>query len=150
MAEERITPDLVSDHNIIEYKEHLARYEFASTFIKKGNVGLDIACGSGYGTQMLFQQGASIFYGVDISSEAIQYAKTHYENNQVKFIQSDATAINFPNQHFDIIVSFETIEHLTEERGMEFIKVLSGLLKKEGYISGRLCEKPLSYSRIFL
>ncbi len=134
MAEERITPSEVGPHNIIEYREHLARYEFAVPFVKKGAIGLDIACGSGYGTDLLIRKGAEKFYGVDISPEAIKYAKEHFRCNGLEYIQSDALQIKFIPNYFDLIASFESIEHLKRENGEKFIEILHNLLKKEGIL----------------
>ncbi len=50
MAVERIIPEAVGTYDPIDLREHLARYEFAYQYVKDGFVGLDIACGSGYGT----------------------------------------------------------------------------------------------------
>ena len=112
MAEERIVPTNVGDHNKIEYEEHVERYSFASKFVKKKFVGLDIACGSGYGTDLLIRKGAEKFYGVDLSSKATKYAKEHFKYNGLEYIQSDALQIKFEPGYFDLIVSFESSDDL--------------------------------------
>ena len=55
-------------------EDHLARYDFACKFVNRKKV-LDIACGMGYGSKMLSKAGALCVDGVDISEEAIEYAK---------------------------------------------------------------------------
>lgn len=96
---ERVIPNLMGLDDRT-YQEHFARYRFAQSLIT-GKV-LDAACGSGYGTQML---GAD---GLDVSAEAVEYARKKYEVN--------AEVYNFetglPDGFWDTIVSFETIEHL--------------------------------------
>ena len=134
MAEERITPTKVGSHNEIEYVEHLARYTFAARFVKNGSRGLDIACGAGYGTDILLTAGASAFYGVDKSSESIEYARARYKTAGLEFIRSDALQAQFPAEYFDMITSFETIEHLEAEKGEVFIQMLNGWLKKGGVL----------------
>ena len=129
MAEERIIPESVNSDNIIEYREHMARYQFATPYVAPNSIGLDVACGTGYGTDILSQKNPELIYGVDISKEAIQYAKAHYQNNKIKFLEDDVAKLSFPENYLDFIVSFETIEHLTKEKGEEFIRSLSTILK---------------------
>ncbi|MBN1526156.1 MAG: methyltransferase domain-containing protein [Candidatus Omnitrophica bacterium] len=132
MAEERIIPSEVGPHNIIEYDEHVARYGFACRFVRKGCVGLDIACGSGYGTDMLAKKDASKWCGVDVSPEAIAYAAAHYRDERLEFLRSDALELKFPPASFDMIVSFETIEHFERSKAEQFLRSISGLLKEGG------------------
>ncbi len=133
MAEERITPDRVGASNMIEYQEHLARYTFAKKFIKKDDIGLDIACGTGYGTSMLLADTrAKKMTGVDISEEAIVYAKQHFSDKGLEFVKHDAAETGFPKNSFDVIVSFETIEHLERSKAARLIENLYYLLKDDG------------------
>ncbi len=134
MAEERVVPTKVNESNKIEYEEHIKRYLFALNFVKEKFIGLDIACGSGYGTDLLIRKGAEKFYGLDISPEAIKYAKEHFRCDGLEYIQSDALQIKFGPNYFDLIVSFESIEHLKRESGEKFVKILHNLLKKEGIL----------------
>ena len=132
MAVERIMPEAVGTYGPVDLREHVARYEFAYPFVRDGFVGLDIACGSGYGTNMLTRDRNVKFYGVDICQETVKYARTKYANDKIEFIQKDATALDFTSQSFDLIVSFETIEHITKEKGPEFLKRMRNMLKDDG------------------
>lgn len=85
-------------------KDHLLRYNLASCYVK-GNI-LDCACGSGYGTDILNKKGHCL--GVDVSEEAITYAKRKY-NGSYRICNLDN---NFPKDEYDWVVSFETIEHV--------------------------------------
>jgi ubiquinone/menaquinone biosynthesis C-methylase UbiE len=94
--------------------EHLARYHFAMELVAGKKVA-DIACGSGYGTQMLARAGARSVHGMDISEEAVEFARTQYNAPNVTYSVANAqelTAIS--DGEFDVIVSFETIEHLQD------------------------------------
>jgi SAM-dependent methyltransferase len=91
-------------------KEHLSRYDFALSYIKGKRV-LDIACGTGYGAAMLKEAGATSVDGIDISREAISYARSHYLG--INFNIGDAQIYCSPDT-YDVIVSFETIEHVTD------------------------------------
>ena len=93
----------------VTFWEHIYRYRFATQFIK-GKKVLDIACGEGYGTAALLKAGAESIVGVDISESTCMYAGHKYGiNAQV----GRAEQIPLPNQSMDVIVSFETIEHLS-------------------------------------
>jgi SAM-dependent methyltransferase len=88
--------------------EHIARYRFAKDFVRGKRV-LDIACGEGYGAAALAKAGAASVAGVDVSREACEYAQRKYG---LDARPGDAQAIPLPNQSVDLVVSFETIEHV--------------------------------------
>ena len=100
-----VTDELLSKH-------HIDRYEFACRFVN-GKKVLDIACGTGYGSALLKKAGAKEVLGIDISEEAIDYAKKHFADPGVEFAVGDATnIISVPDNSIELIVSFETIEHI--------------------------------------
>lgn len=131
MPEERIKPP--EEGTTVEYEEHIARYRFAEGFVRQDADGLDIACGTGYGTALLAKRSSS-FHGVDISAEAIGYSQGHFKDKPLSFICSDALKADFKKDSFDIITSFETIEHLREGAGDLFLQRLQGFLRKSGIL----------------
>jgi O-antigen biosynthesis protein len=94
------------------FSEHVARYRFASRHVSGGRV-LDVASGSGYGTALLKNAGASEVVGVDLDPEAVAYAGARYGGPHTTFLTGDAAAPPVEGL-FDAIVSFETIEHLDQ------------------------------------
>ncbi|MBI5370018.1 class I SAM-dependent methyltransferase [Candidatus Uhrbacteria bacterium] len=112
-------------------EEHLARYQFAKDFVK-GKTVLDVACGVGYGTKMMGEVGAFFVYGVDLSQDVINYAKQHYSGQRLEYRCGNATNLNFEEKFFDVIVSFETIEHLNDHERDLYLKELYRLLKPSG------------------
>ncbi len=111
MERERLTPG-VTDNVVLDY--HLARYRFASDYVKDKEV-LDVACGNGYGSDYLFHWGkAKSVIGVDISEEAVKYASSHYGTRNLSFMVCDATRLQFDDESFDVVVSFETVEHIRD------------------------------------
>ncbi|WP_374721199.1 class I SAM-dependent methyltransferase [Peribacillus tepidiphilus] len=129
---ERVIPDEMKPTNGM-LLEHLARYHFSSLFLK-GRV-LDLACGSGYGTQLITKLGKDKIdevVGVDISKVSIEYARGRYFHPKINYIVGNAEDPNLPNQlgQFDSIVSFETLEHLHNEK--QFLHNLFALLKEGG------------------
>lgn len=111
------------------YQEHLNRYLTAKEF-SHGKRVLDIACGVGYGTQILMRSLPDSVIGVDISEEAIEFARAHYEVPGVKFVVGDATALPFEDNSFDVVVSFETIEHVPS--ALAFLKEVRRVLCPNG------------------
>jgi len=116
---ERMIPEKCQDNPI--YLEHIARYQFASQFTQDRDV-LDIASGSGYGADFLKTIGqAKHVLGVDIDDTAIEYSRHRYGNtNSLEYRQGDCREIPAKRNQFGTIVSFETIEHITEHD--EFLK----------------------------
>ena len=113
-------------------EDHLERYYFILGLLeesKKLNI-LDLACGEGYGTDLIsdFYKNSNIT-GVDLSLEAIEHAKKKYDKKNVNFLQGDATKFN-NGVKYDVIVSFETIEHIPFYEAV--IQNFSNLLKKGG------------------
>jgi ubiquinone/menaquinone biosynthesis C-methylase UbiE len=124
---ERLVPkDKICGPETEIFKEHIERYEFACKFIKNKENVLDIACGVGYGTLLIAKNTSGHVYGCDVSNDAIDYARQNYEAKNVTFEVMDATSLSFPEKYFDCVVSFETLEHLTnyDKAIMEFSRVL--------------------------
>ncbi|MBM7853713.1 2-polyprenyl-3-methyl-5-hydroxy-6-metoxy-1,4-benzoquinol methylase [Desulfohalotomaculum tongense] len=128
---ERIDPK--EHRNDLMYPEHLGRYVFAAQLVKNKKI-LDAACGNGYGTHYLADQGsAEKVWGVDISPEAIKYCRQNYSLKNVEFIEGDVCDLSFlPDHTVDIVVSFETIEHLPNEQ--IFIEEIARVLKLDGLL----------------
>jgi SAM-dependent methyltransferase len=104
---ERVIPGEVNDDL---WAEHIARYAFAARFAAGARV-LDIGCGTGYGTAELAQQAQTVT-GIDVSDDALAYAREHYPIPNAKFFAASATAVPFSSASFDLITAFEVIEHL--------------------------------------
>ena len=109
-------------------REHWARCRYTEPLIKGNNV-LDVACGSGYGSNLLAQTAKTIIGG-DIEKETIEYCKEKYQRDNLKFEIMDIRNIPYPDNSFDTIVSFETIEHIKEWE--QFLKEIRRLVVKDG------------------
>jgi len=124
---ERMTTEYFSYGSI----EHLHRYSIISEFLDKNMIIMDIACGEGYGTNILSKKVKKAI-GVDVSMEAISHAKNKYSSANIEFIHSSAINIPIEDNCIDVIVSFETIEHIEDHEKLlsEFKRVLrkNGLL----------------------
>ena len=106
--------------------EHFFRYQYVEQFIEPGDRVLDLACGEGYGTYRLSKRTSREVVGCDIAEEAVTYCQGAWQNDNLSYRKADGTALEFPDNYFDKVVSFETIEHTTEYEAMirEFYRVL--------------------------
>jgi len=82
------------------------RYEFASKYTEGMDV-VDAACGDGYGSKFLTN--AKSYLGVDYSDVALKLCKKQYGN---KFKKLNLDTEELPK--CDVVISFETIEHLED------------------------------------
>jgi SAM-dependent methyltransferase len=104
--------------------EHRGRYWWAAQ-IADGEDVLDAGCGTGYGMAMLAAAGADSVSGVDIDPEAVAGARSRC-GDSVEVREADIRSLPFEAGSFDLVVCWETIEHVEEgERAIaEFHRVL--------------------------
>lgn len=131
---ERVIPEKMDITNPLLI-EHLARYYFAMDYAQ-GRV-LDFACGSGYGSHLIAKQctkEVDEIIGLDNDPDVIAYAKGNYYHPLSEFIEGDVTGPSLPDKlgQFDCILSFETIEHVHEEK--QFLANIYRLLKPGGIL----------------
>ena len=106
--------------------EHLHRYHEAAKEVRRTDCLLDLACGTGFGTNLLAEHTDGMVIGGDLAPSAIEESREHWSRANLEFRVLDGVAIAFEDSHFDKLVSFETIEHTTKYREMlaEFSRVL--------------------------
>jgi SAM-dependent methyltransferase len=125
---ERVVPNRTCHAQTMS--EHLIRYAFATRYAKVGRI-LDVACGSGYGLKVMGMLGAEK-NGADIDRESVDYSREF--NGQGNFYQIDFEKQNlssyFAVEKYDLITSFETIEHLDDPN--LFLQGISDSLKDDG------------------
>lgn len=110
--------------------EHLHRYAVALQYANSKTV-LDIACGEGYGSNLLATVAKQVV-GVDISAETIEAAKIKYKPGNLDFICGSTSGIPAADNYFDVVVSYETIEHHNEHDKM--MQEIKRVLKKDGLL----------------
>ena len=103
MAEGKYPPNLEA--------EHKARYAFAAPFCRNKRI-LDVACGTGYGGQILSEADPSEVVQCDKSLEAVAETKRRQEAQGMMCCLVDAMCLPFKPEQFQVCVTFETLEHL--------------------------------------
>lgn len=106
-GERQVAPDVSGIR-----RDHVARYEWAAQMLEDRGRVVDLACGVGYGTNILAQAGCSVS-GIDMDQEAIAYAQEHYAHERASFSVADADEPPSLGA-FDAAVCFETIEHVED------------------------------------
>ena len=109
---------------------HLDRYEFASKYIKDGNKVLDVASGTGYGAFNMRKNNPAIdVIGVEIDEMAVEYANFIY-GGVISYLKASILDLPFEDNAFDVVTSFETIEHVKDDKGQ--VKEVLRVLKNGG------------------
>jgi len=106
---ERTLPDVPAEN--YWYRRHLAVYECIAARVAGGAV-LDMACGEGYGSEVLARAAASVV-GVDGNPEAHEHAKLRYTGPNVTFEWGAVETYGEPAT-FDAVVFLQTIEHVID------------------------------------
>ena len=90
---------------------------------------LDIGCASGYMiSEVAKAYPKGQYFGIDIYDKAIEYAKKIYPH--IEFKVASASKLPFKNSSFDLILFYETIEHVQNPK--ECLLEIKRVLKKNG------------------
>jgi 2-polyprenyl-3-methyl-5-hydroxy-6-metoxy-1,4-benzoquinol methylase len=112
-------------------KSHWKRYEFARDVVRTGEVCGDFACGTGYGSILISEKAESVI-GADLNSKVITEIRERYkENRNTVFLNENLLNLSFQD-HFDTIISFETLEHFAENDIITLLKIFNKALKANG------------------
>jgi SAM-dependent methyltransferase len=124
---ERIVPGCVDDDL---FHEHHSRYAFAASLAANKRC-LDAGCGLGYGTAMLAAVAESV-HAVDIDPITVAEAKRRYCSLNTHYAVADVTAVPYSASSFDLIISFEVVEHLSDW-GL-YLRELARLASRNGIV----------------
>ena len=128
MASERQEINIVSPW----WGEHLHRYEEVIKSLSGNEAILDIACGTGFGTHLLSNHSSGRVFGGDISLGAIKLCDNSWNKDNLSFQVMDGTNLKFKDNTFNVVVSFETIEHTISFK--EMIEEFKRVTKPNGII----------------
>jgi len=110
--------------------EHYHRYLLARHYCRGLDV-LDIAAGEGYGSALLSQVARSVV-GVEIDAEVVRAAAEEFVRPNLRYECGDARRIPLEDGSVDVVVSFETLEHIVEHD--EFLAEMKRVLRPNGFI----------------
>lgn len=127
---ERFLPELNRESEISIF--HLQRY-YSIKKLCKDKIVVDAACGEGYGSAML-SESAKYVYGYDISTDAIDNAKSKYVCDNLEYAEANVISIPLTNNSVDVFISFETIEHISKENQTLFLEEIKRVLKDDGIL----------------
>ncbi len=112
------------------FAEHLKAYEFL-----KGNACgkkvLEVGCGDGYGADYL-ARAASEVTALDYDEAVIAAARNKYGRPNLKFLPMDAGALRFEDDSFDIVCSFQVIEHIPQAGIPRYLSEIKRVLRPKG------------------
>jgi 2-polyprenyl-3-methyl-5-hydroxy-6-metoxy-1,4-benzoquinol methylase len=104
---ERTLPDVPEEN--YWYRRHLAVYEWIGARVIGRRV-VDMACGEGYGSEVL-SRGAASVVGVDANPEAHEHARLRYVRQNLRFARDLVDRFAEP---CDALVFLQTIEHVPD------------------------------------
>jgi 2-polyprenyl-3-methyl-5-hydroxy-6-metoxy-1,4-benzoquinol methylase len=104
---ERTLPDVPEEN--YWYRRHLAVYEWIAERVAGRRV-VDMACGEGYGSDVLAASAASVV-GVDANPEAHEHARLRYARPNLRFERDLVESFSEP---CDAVVFLQTIEHVED------------------------------------
>jgi 2-polyprenyl-3-methyl-5-hydroxy-6-metoxy-1,4-benzoquinol methylase len=104
---ERTLPDVPAEN--YWFRRHLVVYEWIAERVRGGRV-LDLACGEGYGSDVLARSAASVV-GLDANPDAYEHARLRYVRPNLTFERGLVETYGEPDE-FDAVVFLQTIEHV--------------------------------------
>ena len=118
---ERTLPDVPEEN--YWFRRHLVVYEWIASRLAGQRV-IDMACGEGYGSDVLARRAASVV-GVDANPEAHEHARLRYRRPNLRFERDLVEGFSEP---CDAVVFLQTIEHVQDADGvLEHFRSLIGL-----------------------
>lgn len=113
--------------------EHYQRYLSVAKLVKN-KVVLDAASGEGYGSHILAQSAKKVI-GLDIDEGAISRSREKYKKqSNLSYVQGSIAELPIEDNSLDVVVSFETIEHVSEELQQMYLKEIKRVLKPDGFL----------------
>ncbi len=127
---ERIYPSSIeSVEEYVLYLKHFFAYDCAKRKLGNGSKVLEVGCGEGYGTSVLAQTKADVI-GVDIDLTTIDSANDKYGEENCRYQLFDGKKLPFEDDEFDVVVSFQVIEHVPDD--IAFLNEIKRVLKVGG------------------
>jgi 2-polyprenyl-3-methyl-5-hydroxy-6-metoxy-1,4-benzoquinol methylase len=107
----------------LDLARHEAAYEVARGLLPAGRV-LDLGCGSGYGAAGLAGRGALVVALDRVTPDPAS------RRSAARFVRADLGAVPLAARRFELVVSFQVIEHLADPD--PYLDAIAGLLVPGG------------------
>lgn len=114
---------------LVQWLKHLYAYRYAENFAIGKSV-LDVGCGTGYGIHRLSNK-AREAVGIDIWKEGIYYCHHEY-GEKTLFLSASGFHLPFMDNSFDLVVSFQVIEHINPDMVINYLEEINRVLKNNG------------------
>lgn len=111
------------------YLRHIVPYEYVLERINSNTKILEIGFGEGYGAHLLSKRAKQVC-GIDKDIVAVNHANKKYNSRKCIFKHSDGNFIPYSDNSFDVIISFQVIEHVRDVK--MYLKEINRVLKKNG------------------
>jgi SAM-dependent methyltransferase len=104
---ERTLPDIPEEN--YWFRRHLVVYEWLAARVRGLRV-IDMACGEGYGSDLLARSAASVV-GVEANPETYEHARLRYRRPNLRF---ERALIESFGHRADAVICLQTIEHVRD------------------------------------
>ena len=127
MVEERHSTEIRSPW----WGEHLFRYQWAEQYVRAPMKVLDLACGTGFGSALVSRAVGVTVIGGDLDPPSLAMAAAEFGTESgPHFAAMDGTRLPLPDRSLDLVLSYETVEHIEQYR--DFVGELARILKESG------------------
>ena len=123
---------LVPEHNDTKFvSQHLAAYAFLRRWAAGKRV-LEVGFGEGYGADYLAQVADQVV-ALDVTPGNIPRAQERYSRPNLQFELIDGSGFDVPDGSFDLVGSFQVIEHIPEPLIPNYLREIRRVLKPDGF-----------------